>query len=106
MAANYVRALGASDVLPGQVKVITVSGCRLAVCNVDGEFFAVDDLCTHDNGPLGEGEILDHQIECPRHGARFDVRTGKPACLPAVLPIKTYPTEIRGSDVFIAVPPK
>jgi 3-phenylpropionate/trans-cinnamate dioxygenase ferredoxin subunit len=76
---------------PGQVKVIIPRG----------EFYAIDDVCTHDGGPLDQGEIFDDQIECPRHGARFDVRTGKALTLPAIFPIKTYPVKVEGQDILI-----
>ena len=102
--SEFHRVANLSDIPAGQVKVLEAGGRRLAVCNVDGEYFAVDDLCTHDGGPLGNGELVDHQIECPRHGARFDIKTGKALCLPAILPIGTYKVELRGPEIWIAVP--
>ncbi|MBI1976388.1 MAG: non-heme iron oxygenase ferredoxin subunit [Candidatus Omnitrophica bacterium] len=90
-----------SDVGAGRVKVVEVEGKRIALCNLDGTIYAIDDLCTHDNGPLGEGEIFNGQIECPRHGARFDVKTGKVTCLPAVMPVKTYEVKVEGTEVKI-----
>lgn len=92
-----------SDVARGRVKVVEVEGKRIALCNVNGTVYAVDDLCTHDNGPLGEGELFNDQIECPRHGARFDVKSGKVTCLPAVIPVKTYEVKIEGEEVMIKV---
>ena len=86
---------------PGQVKVIMPRGERIALCNVDGELYAIDDVCTHDGGPLGEGELVGDQIECPRHGALFDVKTGRAVTLPAVLPVDTY--EVRVADGEIQV---
>ena len=86
---------------PGQVKVIMPRGERIALCNVDGELYAIDDVCTHDGGPLDQGELLGDQIECPRHGAMFDIRTGKALTLPAIFPIKTYPVRIEGNDIQI-----
>lgn len=99
--SEFEKVATIKDIPSGQVKVFEVDGERIAVCNVEGSLFAVADLCTHDDGPLGEGELDDHQIECPRHGARFDIRTGKALCLPAVLPIPTYQVELRGEDVWI-----
>src|SRR3712207_9141244 len=60
------------------------SGHRVALCNVSGEFYAIEDVCTHDAGPLDQGELIGSQIKCPRHGAKFDVTTGKALTLPAV----------------------
>ncbi len=99
---DSVRAIATRDIPPGTVRVVEVEGRRIAVCNVDGEYFAVDDVCTHDGGPLGDGRLCDGQIECPRHGARFDVRTGRAVVLPAVVPIRTYAVEVAGGDVRVA----
>lgn len=104
MSADFSKVGSKADVPVGQVKVYTVAGKRIAVCNVEGKFFAVADLCTHDGGPLGEGELVENTIECPRHGARFDVATGAVVCMPAVIPIATYPCEERGDELWIGVP--
>lgn len=91
------------DELPERsVKVFEVAGHRLALCRIGAdEFYAVQDLCTHDDGPLGDADLMDHAIECPRHGARFDVRTGRVLALPAVLPIRTYPVKVEGDAVRV-----
>ena len=94
------------EVAEGTAKVFTVEGTRIAVCNVGGKFFAIDDICTHDNGPLGEGELVDGQIECPRHGARFDVKTGKALCLPAVKPVNAYQVEDKDGAVWVDIKAK
>lgn len=86
---------------PGKVQVVEVSGRRLALCNVEGELYLIDDLCTHDGGPLDQGELIGAEIECPRHGARFDVRTGRVRRLPAIIPIKTYPVTVEDGQVFV-----
>lgn len=88
----------------GRAVVVEAAGRRIAVCNAEGQYYAVDDLCSHDGGPLDQGEVRDHEIECPRHGARFDIRSGRPLCLPAVRPIQTYPTRISGGSVEVEVP--
>lgn len=103
MPPVFVKLATVSDLPDGSVRVFETEGKRIALCHVAGQFFAVADLCTHDNGPLGDGELDDHQIECPRHGARFDIRTGKVLCLPAVVPIATYPIEVRGNDIYVGV---
>ena len=99
----YVKAAKLSDIPQGQVRLVEVEDEEVALCNVGGEIFAVANLCTHDGGPLGEGEMVDHQIECPRHGARFDVRTGAVTVLPAVLPIPTYEVKVEGDDILIEI---
>ena len=101
--ADLVTVAKADDIPPGQVRVYEVGGRRIAVCNVDGTFYAIDDVCTHDGGPLDQGELEGEQIECPRHGARFDVRTGRALTLPAVRPVGTYPVQVKGSEVMVVV---
>lgn len=100
---GFLKAAETKDVLPGMVKAVELDGRSIAICNVDGEYYAVDDVCTHDGGPLGSGKLCDGQIECPRHGARFDVRSGRPVVFPAVSPIRTYAVEIDGDDVRVSL---
>ncbi len=97
-----VKIARLDEVEPGKVKVFNLGQEAIALCNVDGKIYAVKDVCTHDDGPLGEGELVGCQIECPRHGARFDVTTGKAMSLPAVLPVPTYKVEVKGSDIFVS----
>jgi len=99
----FEKAANVADVPEGQAIVVEVDDEEVALCNVNGEIYAVANLCTHDGGPLGEGCLLGDQIECPRHGARFDVRTGAVKALPAILPIPTYEVEVRGDEVFVDV---
>jgi len=103
MTNAFSKVASKSDIPEGSAKVFTVGDTRIAVCNVSGQLFAIDDLCTHDNGPLGEGQLVGDQIECPRHGARFDVKTGKALCLPAVKPVNAYEVELRGDEVWVDV---
>ena len=97
MAFVKVGKLG--DVPPGEAKVFEIEDRAIAVCNVDGELYAVDDVCTHDEGSLDQGELEGYEIECPRHGARFDVRTGKVKALPAVVAIDTFKVRVEGDDI-------
>ena len=69
--------------------------------NLDGDYFCVEDVCTHDGGPLGEGELDDDQLVCPRHGARFDVRTGDALTLPAFEPVPTYQVRVQDGDLLV-----
>jgi 3-phenylpropionate/trans-cinnamate dioxygenase ferredoxin subunit len=97
------RVAATADVPPGSVRVFQVNGRSIALANLDGSFYAVDNLCTHDNGPLGEGTLWNGTIECPRHGARFDVKTGAVKALPAVRPVRTYPVRLDGDEVSVDV---
>lgn len=97
----FERVAAASEVPVGKVHVIEVDGKAVALCNVDGTVYAIDDVCTHDGGPLDQGELDGAQIECPRHGARFDVRTGKVLTLPAVRGVHPYVTEVRDGEIYL-----
>ncbi len=93
----------AADIPPERVAVFEIGDHEVAVCNVDGEFYAIDDLCTHDGGSLDQGELDGAEIECPRHGARFDVRTGAVRQLPAYQPIETHPVRLEGETVQVGL---
>jgi 3-phenylpropionate/trans-cinnamate dioxygenase ferredoxin component len=70
----------------------------------DGGFYALNDVCTHEEFSLSDGELWGLDVECPQHGSRFNLQTGKVTGLPAVIPAKTYPVRIEGSDVYVEVP--
>ena len=76
---------------------------EIALCNVDGKIYAVQNVCTHDDGILTGGGLDGHEIVCPRHGARFDVRTGDVLQMPAPVPIQTFDTKIEGDTVYVKV---
>jgi 3-phenylpropionate/trans-cinnamate dioxygenase ferredoxin component len=100
---TFVKVAAARELPPGGKKLAEVAGRPIALFNVEGQYFAIDDVCTHDGGPLAEGELSGCEIMCPRHGARFDVRTGRALCMPAVEPVAAHATEIRGDDVYVAL---
>ena len=101
--ADYVTVAKTGDVPPGTAKPYDVNGKSIALCNVDGTYYAIDDVCTHDGGELGEGYLEGDQIECPRHGARFDVKTGKALTLPAVMPVNAYPVQVEDGEIKVQV---
>jgi 3-phenylpropionate/trans-cinnamate dioxygenase ferredoxin subunit len=98
---SFVPAIDAEAVPPGHAELVIIDGARLLVCNVDGTFYAIDDECTHDGGSLDQGELMGCLIECPRHGARFDVRDGSVKRLPATRPVGSY--EARVVDGVVEV---
>ena len=101
MADSFVPVAKRDEIPVGQFKPVGVGGKRLLVCRTAEGFYAVDDTCTHDDGPLADGWLEGNAIECPRHGARFDVTTGKVLCLPAAVPIRSYPVKVEGDDVKV-----
>ncbi len=98
MSEHRVAAL--SEIAPGTTKRVELAGLSMLLCNVDGSVYAIEDVCTHDGGPLDQGELEGACVVCPRHGATFDVRSGDPT-MPAVMPVATFPVDVRGDDVYV-----
>ena len=99
----FVKVGKASEVPDGTSKVYEVGDRAIAVCNVDGALYAIDDVCTHDEASLEQGFLEGCEIECPRHGARFDVRTGRATALPAVVPVDTFQVRVEDDDIELDV---
>jgi 3-phenylpropionate/trans-cinnamate dioxygenase ferredoxin component len=101
--SEFTRVCKTAD-LPDPGKTVVEVGDRLvALFHVSGTFWAIDDLCTHDGGPLAEGELVDHTVICPRHGAKFDIRTGRALTMPATRPTVAHEVKVEGEDVYIRV---
>ncbi|MGA3036478.1 MAG: non-heme iron oxygenase ferredoxin subunit [Vulcanimicrobiaceae bacterium] len=90
-----------SEIADGSTKRVDVNGQSVLLCNVAGEIFAIEDVCTHDGGPLDEGELMGDRIMCPRHGAFFDVKTGDALTLPAIVPVQTYKVRTADDNIFV-----
>ncbi len=89
-----------SDIPKGTMLSCNLDGKNIAVCNVDGTFYGIEDVCTHDGAPLDQGTLQGNIITCPRHGASFDVTTGAALSMPAVVPVKTIPLEIESEVIY------
>ncbi|MET3652412.1 non-heme iron oxygenase ferredoxin subunit [Dyella japonica] len=95
--ADWVFVGTRSEMLPGEFKVVWDGDTAIAVYNIDGDLYAIEDVCSHDGGELAGGQVHGFEVECPRHGARFDVRTGAVMCPPAYEPIASFPVhEVDG----------
>jgi len=101
--ADYMKVAQTTEIEPGQARLVDVKGRSIALFNVDGQFFALDNTCTHRGGPLAEGEISGHEVTCPWHGAMFDVRTGEVVGPPAQRAVVRYGVRVTGADVEIEV---
>jgi 3-phenylpropionate/trans-cinnamate dioxygenase ferredoxin subunit len=103
--AEYIAVATVDELPNGARKIVEVDGRPLAVFNIAGTLYAIADVCSHDDGPVAEGELDGHEIECPRHGARFDVRSGKVLSFPAIVDIPAYPVRVENGQVLVGLPP-
>ena len=102
--ARFVRVGRISEVPNGRPEVFVVEDRHIAIYRLDGGYYAIEDICTHDGGPLAEGEIEGGEVICPRHGARFDIKTGAVRSMPAITPVEAYPVRVEGDDLFVGLP--
>ncbi len=103
---GLVEVCPASELPPGSRKIVRDGDLAVGVFNAGGELFAIEDRCSHDHGPLAEGEFDEERciVVCPRHGSEFDIRTGKPRTLPAYIPVCTYRVWAEGGVVRLELP--
>jgi len=101
IADGFITVAKVGEIPEGGVKVVRVEDQPVAVFHVNGGYYAIDDLCTHDGGPLAEGTLEGEEIECPRHGARFNVKSGEALCLPATSPVPTYAVKVVGEEIKV-----
>lgn len=101
---EFIRVASVGEISPGDRKLIDFEEVTVALFNINGRYYCVEDVCTHDGGPVAEGELTGYAIACPRHGAEFDVRDGRVLSMPAVTPIPTYQVKVEGDDIFVESP--
>jgi 3-phenylpropionate/trans-cinnamate dioxygenase ferredoxin subunit len=101
---EFIPVVALDALEPGERMFFDIDNLPVVIFNVAGQLFAIADVCSHDDGPVGEGEIDDYEIICPRHGARFDLRDGKALSLPAVVDIPSYPVRVVAGQVEIGIP--
>ncbi|HUF38621.1 MAG TPA: non-heme iron oxygenase ferredoxin subunit [Anaerolineales bacterium] len=102
---EFIVVASAGEVPNGGRLFVEIDGESIVIFNIAGSLFAIGDVCSHDDGPLGDGTLeKEYEIACPRHGARFDVRTGKVLALPAVVDIPAYPVRVIDGQIEIGLP--
>jgi 3-phenylpropionate/trans-cinnamate dioxygenase ferredoxin component len=101
MTRQFVKVAREDEIPEGEVRVYDTKGTDVAIARVDGKLFAFENICTHDDGPLGEGPLDGCEIECPRHGAKFNVRTGAATRMPAAAPVPIFAVRVENGDVLV-----
>lgn len=101
---NYIAVAKVGDVAPGSVMKVDAAGRSIALFNLDGSYYATDEICTHAHASLAEGFVVDDCIECPLHGAMFSIKTGEALSAPATDPLTTYPVRLEADEILVGVP--
>jgi len=101
--AKLIKVAQAQELPPGKAAAFDVEGKRIAIFNVDGSYYALDDTCTHDGGPLCEGEVREGKVTCPWHAAEFDLKSGEALCPPAFEGVRCYKVQVEGNDVKVEI---
>ena len=103
MVSQYKKACAESEIEEGKTKVVTIENKPIILAKSGGKIFALEGICSHDGGEFGANEkVIDSQIECPRHGARFDIRTGDATRMPAVVGVNRYDVKVENNDIYVA----
>jgi NAD(P)H-dependent nitrite reductase small subunit len=101
--AGFVKVAKANEIAPGKGKMVEVEGKKIALFNVEGSFYAIDDTCTHRGGPLSDGVLDEKEVTCPWHGGRFDVTTGEVLGSPAPKSVARYNARVEGDDIEVEI---
>ena len=103
MSDRYVTVAKTDELSPGEMMYVEVGETPVCLINVDGEYHAINDTCTHEEASLSDGTICDGEIECPLHGGAFDIRTGEPTAFPVVVAVERYKVRIVGDEVQVSL---
>jgi 3-phenylpropionate/trans-cinnamate dioxygenase ferredoxin subunit len=103
--SEFIKVATVDEIPAGGRKLVVIDNVQVALFNLDGLFYAIEDVCTHDGGPLVEGTLINGcEIMCPRHGARFDIRTGEALSFPAFEPTTKYAVRVEGNEIWLESP--
>ena len=104
-ASTRVNVCTAQELPAGEMRLVDHDGQKIGVFNCDGALYAIEDRCSHDDGPLAEGEFDADActVECPRHGSLFDIASGRPKTLPAYAPVETFSVKVEGDTIYLEV---
>lgn len=100
MSEGFVKVAESKDIEPSSMKAVDVAGEKVCIINVEGNYYAIGNVCTHVGGPLDEGTLEGYEVECPWHGSKFDVRTGEPTKPPARQAVSKYQVKIQDNSIL------
>lgn len=98
---DWIEVAKADDIAPGGFQAVELNGSMIVLFNLAGEFYALEDVCTHDGGTLSDGALQEHEVVCPRHGARFDIRSGAVTAPPAYEPVHSFPVRVAHGRILL-----
>lgn len=101
MSEDFVKVVESNEIGPSTMKAVDVDGEKICIINIDGNFYAIGNVCTHMGGPLNEGNLDGFEVECPWHGSKFDVRTGEPTKPPARLAVSSYEVKVQDNSILV-----
>ena len=98
---DFIKVADAKDISPSQMKEVEVDGQKIIIANINGKYYAIGSICTHEGGPLVDGMLSGYEVECPWHGSKFDLRTGQVTSPPANEPEPAYEIKVEGTQILI-----
>jgi nitrite reductase/ring-hydroxylating ferredoxin subunit len=101
LSGDFVKVADVKDIPPSQMKEVEVNGEKICLANVEGKYYAIGNVCTHLGGPLAQGKLEDYEVQCPWHGSRFDIRTGKVVRPPAMRSEPTYEIKTENDNILL-----
>jgi glycine betaine catabolism B len=101
LSEDFVKAAESKDIAPSSMKAVDVAGEKVCIINIEGNYYAIGNVCTHVGGPLDEGTLEGYEVECPWHGSKFDIRTGEPTKPPARQSVPTYEVKLEGNNILV-----
>ena len=99
--SDFVKVAEDKDIPPSKMKEVDFNGAKVCIANVEGKYYAIGNVCTHMGGPLAEGKLEGYEVECPWHGSKFDIRSGKVIQSPAIIPEPSYEVKTEGENILI-----
>jgi glycine betaine catabolism B len=101
LSDDFVKVADAKDIQPSQMKEVELNGEKICIANAEGKYYAIGNVCTHLGGPLAQGKLEGYEVQCPWHGSRFDIRTGRVARTPAIRPEPTYEIKVENDNILL-----